>query len=628
MLSRIWLRRVVSISFAVLALGLMGAAQHWDIIELASLDGVLLAKAEPDECFVEIGDQRPINEDGTCDAGTPKVNQAYVWGLTKTRGRLWGGSGPNVICLVSGTLLGTGEPNQNDSWVCEYGDGPFIPPASEGTGDWRPSEIFSYDVVTNQFIDRTPDDPMIHQTLGMRAAGASSRFVYVGGPALGDGINLFAFSAITGQYLGAKHFPEFSNIRKFLLHQGVLYAAVGNEAGGGSVLRFDEDRQSSDFPFGYSVVGLLDGDGSELAVHEGRLFVSTWPNLAGAVGLPTPGGIWMSPPIPEGGLTEEHADPSAPEPWTKRFAYSDYDPDLVTAIATGMGALASFDGYLFFGPMHVPLIGLVAHQTVAEASGYEIDVTETLLNSSRAIAIFRGRNFGTDDEEIELVYGSETLPAFNIFNPAAGWTNQPNRMGMAPLFGPSGFGNIFNNYTWGMAVYRDELYVTTMDWSFVASEFIGDIGGPIPPIEIDPDGFGADMWRFPSADEPAVLETKSGFGNFLNYGGRVLLADEAFLYIGSANPMNLRTDPDEEFHGGWELLKFLTKGEDPALAHARHAPQRSGAMRRRGGRFGPGSAGADALRTGTVTIQVSDPCDGCEVQLGTDEALEVPEPPQ
>ena len=32
-------------------------------------------------------------------------------------------------------------------------------------------------------------------------------------------------------------------------------------------------------------------------------------------------------------------------------------------------------------------------------------------------------------------------------------------MGMAPLFGESGFGNVFNNYTWGMAVYRGELYV-------------------------------------------------------------------------------------------------------------------------------------------------------------------------
>jgi len=97
MLPRIWFRRVALICFSVLALGLLGATYPWGSIELGSLDGVLLTKAAPDECFVEIGEQRPINEDGSCDAGIPKVNQSYVWGLTKTRGRLWGGSGPNIL---------------------------------------------------------------------------------------------------------------------------------------------------------------------------------------------------------------------------------------------------------------------------------------------------------------------------------------------------------------------------------------------------------------------------------------------------------------------------------------------------------------------------------------------------
>jgi hypothetical protein len=290
----------------------------------------------------------------------------------------------------------------------------------------------------------------------------------------------------------------------------------------------------------------------------------------------------MSAPIPEGGLTADHANPaSGAEQWQLVFSYAEYDPDLITVIATGMGALASFDGYLFFGPMHVPTVGLVAHQLAAERFGYEIDPTETLLNSSRAIAIFRGRDFGTSEQQVELVYGSEELPAFNPFKPAEGWKLTPNSMGMAPLSGPSGFGNIFNNYTWGMQVYRGELYVVTMDWSFVASEVLSSGGGgfPAPPVPIDPDNFGADLWRFPSADEPAVLESQTGFGNFLNYGGRVLLADDAYLYIGSANAMNLRAGADDEFKGGWELLKFLPRGEKPALVHAQHAPLRSGTDR-------------------------------------------------
>ncbi len=581
MLTRVWFRRVASICFASLALGLLGA-HHWAWIELDSLDGVLLAKAAPDECFVEIGDQRPINDDGSCDEGIPKVNQAYVWSLTKTRDRLWGGSGTNILCLIGGTLLGAGTPSQNDSWVCEYGEGPLIPPASDGTGDWRPATIFSYDILANRFVDRTPDDPLIQQTLGMRAAGSSADIVYVGGPDLDIGVNLFAYSAITGRYLGSKHFEDIISIRKWLYHEGVLYTTVGNTGGIGSVLRFDADRASPDYPFDYTIVGNLTGDGADLAVHDGRLFVSTWPNLDRTfAGIPTPGGIWMSPPIPESGLTEANADPtSGEEQWQQVFSYVEYDPDLVTVISTGMGALASFDGYLFFGPMHVPTGGVVAHQIVAALFGYEIDLVETLLNSSRAISIFRGKDFGTDDQLVELVYGSEALPAFNPFNPAAGWVVTPNTMGMAPLFGPSGFGNIFNNYTWDMQVYRDELYVVTMDWSLVASELLAASGGAELPIPIDPDNFGADLWRFPSAHEPAVLETQTGFGNFLNYGGRVLLADDAFLYIGTANAMNLRAGPDDEFKGGWELLKFLPKGENPALARALIAPRRAGHSKR------------------------------------------------
>jgi hypothetical protein len=95
---------------------------------LATLSGRVLAKAEPDECFVDIGDSSPIADDGTCEEGTPKVNQAYVWGLTKAKRRLWYGTGPNVVCLVLGALtdaLGDPEPMLNDSWACEYGEGPY-----------------------------------------------------------------------------------------------------------------------------------------------------------------------------------------------------------------------------------------------------------------------------------------------------------------------------------------------------------------------------------------------------------------------------------------------------------------------------------------------------------------------
>ena len=46
----------------------------------------------------------------------------------------------------------------------------------------------------------------------------------------------------------------------------------------------------------------MDGDAAELALHEGRLFVSTWPDVGASLS-----GLWMSPPLPSGGLTAAHA---------------------------------------------------------------------------------------------------------------------------------------------------------------------------------------------------------------------------------------------------------------------------------------------------------------------------------
>lgn len=49
----------------------------------------------------------------------------------------------------------------------------------------------------------------------------------------------------------------------------------------------------------------------------------------------------------------------------------------------------------------------------------------------------------------------------------------------------------------------------------------------------------------------------SGLGNYLNYGIRNMVADGSTLYLGMANPMNLRTDPDDDVpEGGWELIRL------------------------------------------------------------------------
>jgi hypothetical protein len=76
-----------------------------------------------------------------------------------------------------------------------------------------------------------------------------------------------------------------------------------------------------------------------------------------------------------------------------------------------------------------------------------------------------------------------------------------------------------------------------------------------PPI--DPALYGGDLWMFPSTSDKAVPISTTGVGNYLNYGIRNMIPDGPDLYLGTANPMNLRTDPDDDVPaGGWELIRL------------------------------------------------------------------------
>lgn len=512
----------------------------------------LLAKADPDECFNGIGE--PYPDGPPCDEGISKVNQAYVLGLTKSGDDLWFGTAPNVHCLVLGTYLGANIPHETASWVCEFGSSQFSPPLPDFIGDWRPPRIFAYSTENGELVEKTPDHPLIGLTLGIRSAGTLGDVVILGGPTLSPegGINLFAFNTETGECEGLTTLPDYRNIRKWLVVDDVLYTAVGNTDGTGSVLRWIDDVTDAHYPFAFEEVGELDGAGAELAEHEGRLFVSTWPGgeLAGDGGL---AGIWMSPPIPVGGFTSKNFDQ-----WTKVWQVDDYEPSWVTAATYGGGALASFDGYLYWGTMHVPLLSALAHFSVY---GPPEDLTEALkavLGTYRAITIFRGRNFGTEDQETDLVYGMTRLPVYRDGK----WWIVPNNMGRRPLWGLSGFGNFFNNYTWTMKVYHGQLFVGTMDWSYLFFEilntFLESEMGYVPErkLRLPTRFFGADLWRFLCADSPAIPESLAGVGNYTSYGIRTMVSEDA-LYLGMANPMNLLTDPEDDMpEGGWELIRL------------------------------------------------------------------------
>ena len=529
-------------------------------INLPTTNGELLAKAPPDECFDGIGVNYPSGP--PCLTGRPKVNQSYVWGLAKAGDQLWFGTMSNTHCLVEGAYLGQTTPHETSSSVCEFGSSQAARAAQipARIGDFRPPKIYTYNLTTRSFAQRSVPSayqPALNSTLGLRAAGTLGNVVLLAGPSLQGGINVFAFRVSDGQFLAYARLTQYANIRKMLVVNGVMYAGVGRYASSpaqpgektGRVLRWTGNEAA---PISFTEVGIIDSMASELTEHEGRIFATSWPDVESGQASQQ-AGLYMSPVLPSSGLTSSSE-------WVRVWKASDYEPDPVAAATYGGGALASFGGYLYWGTMHVPMMSTISHLRAYPAEAPALSDQAGLLtwarNSERAISIFRGRFFDSAPR-LELVYGESSLPAFVKPDAAPGaWQTQPTGMG-APLWGPSGFGNPFNNYTWAMAVFNGRLWVGTMDWSWLANE---GLSSSIPTAlrEISQANIGADLWYFSSTNAPAFPESINGVGNSASYGVRNMVTGTD-LYLGMANPMNLRTNPDNGALGGWELISLTPK---------------------------------------------------------------------
>jgi hypothetical protein len=138
---------------------------------------------------------------------------------------------------------------------------------------------------------------------------------------------------------------------------------------------------------------------------------------------------------------------------------------------------------------------------------------------------------------VELLYGDSLQPMFSTTN---GWQLMPNKMNVEPTFGPAGF---FNTYDWAMANFQGQLYVGTFDWSFLLVGLLNELLEVVPGItpeevttivsqvsqSFSPGviTFGADLWRFPSPNSAAVVESQFGVGNFphLRYPNDGLVAE-------------------------------------------------------------------------------------------------------
>ena len=539
----------------------LGESIDFEMEATPLLTGSVLAKATPDECFLGFGNSIPAT-DGGCPIGLPKTNEAYVWGMTKAGDQLYFGTGPNILCLVFSSFLGNTEPVFTNSYVCEFGEQSFSPQLPAEIGDWRPPSFYRYDTEQGELVDETwqvlaggplsADFARYYSTVGIRSAGNANGVVFMGGPGFTGGINLFAFDADSGAYLGSQTLPQFTNIRTWAEVNNTLYAAVKTNQdfpgtlAPGAVVRWTPTENDL---FRFVDVGYMDGEAANLAEYNGRLAVTTWPAAFGPGGLiPSVPGLFVSPEISPIGLT-----PLDVLSWQKVWQTTDYDPDQLTALTYGGGAAASFGGYLYWGTMHVPGVSIAAWDEIYGVAGNGLDAAAAVLGTHRAVSIFRG-HFEDGQWVTELVYGEPMLP---VYSPGYGWSMRPTGNG-APLFGRSGFGNLLNNYTWSMAVYDGSLFIGTMDFSYILGDAAaGLLGFPPELLTLLGGSFGADLMRIDSPDQPAYAESLNGIGNFTNYGIRTMVADRGGLYLGTANPMNLMTSLTDDLpEGGWELIRL------------------------------------------------------------------------
>ncbi|MFF3553988.1 hypothetical protein ACWD4V_20070 [Streptomyces tsukubensis] len=542
------------------------------------------ARAQVDECFRSIGGPRPAPRGGVCPSGyQPKINGSYVWSAARSGDYAYFGTLANVTCNASSTYNGDITPHLvKNADVCEYGKGANAGALGPVYGDARTPQILRVNADTQKTEDITPaGDPLIKRTVGLRGAASHNDVVFLfgqlvaEGQTVGHGLSMFAFEGSTGRFLGSKAYTDLVSARGGIVaSDGNLYLA-GRAPGvnGGRVLRWTGDKAN---PFAFETVAQLENDPGYLTTFKNRLVVSGWgtqvPGDNGAVS----GGaakIWMSPPIPETGLTFDGA-----AAWQPVFSWDQYDPDPALGKGVAWGALAEWKGELYVGSYNQAAVGAV--QTMWKTYGQpkgDVLRERDMISASRPTTVFRISDPGTEKQRTTLLYGERTLP---VYNPnTKSWTKKPNLLGQSPKFGPSGFnGNVGNAYSWTFTVFQDRLYMATFDstglitpgarftavnngLSDLTRKKLESVVGPSMKATLG----GGDVWRMDDPAKPAVAETLDGFGNRSQHGVRVFLPfeDKGFLYAGMASSWNLRATTKDR--GGWELNRLTPGGKRAPL---------------------------------------------------------------
>ena len=603
-----------------------------------------LASATPDECFNGIGERvDPVTTnpfvcpDPNPDTGLPipMTNQTYTWSLTEVdipdlpgppvipgNHSLWFGTGGNVLCTTQGALLSEVDEFDFGSSVCEFQESPmvdlypqvFSTPLTQALADWRRAKIYRYDLDSNTLFDKTPpmSDGLFNICLGLRSGFSHGAVViFAGGsfpgfaPGGGNtGVVMFAYNALSGQYIGSKAFPQYRTVRKGKVIAGNLYVGVGANIdfpalGAGRILKWTGQLDSTPTAaevLQFEEVGNMPNIGLGGAAYGGTVrelteYIDGDGNSRIAVSAK---GVWLSPPIPMGGLTT--ADYNN---WKLVHSPAQYEPDYVSLQTYVGGGIESLNGWIYWATMHIPGNTADVHSVctipplpielfgpdqcmgawVDNLAGRGLNSAEynsIYNNTYRSTTLWRIKNAETNNPTIQLLFGESQLGAFDpnggydptdpASDPNDAWTLTST--GYTPMMGSSGYNNPYNNYGWVMQKVDNRIFAGTMDFSTLSRP--NQSPNPANPFPVF--NYGADIWQISGGAGDAlplvIPETTNAFKgfdnagpgvadiyNYMPYGIRTMVpsSDGTKLFVGVASGNNLGA---VDSGNGWQLLQM------------------------------------------------------------------------
>ncbi|MET7419714.1 hypothetical protein [Dactylosporangium sp. NPDC005555] len=570
------------------------------------------AQAQPDRWWFGPGQPTvPIRPGDEPDGGRAQTTQGYVWAFTadEAQRHLWWGTASNATGGGMATLAaeftgaGLGAPvrpwDDPENVTCEfdtsYNATHDVPPTESVAGDALPAQIWQYDIETGAATDRTPSAaqcPDFQRLAGIRAAGSIGDVVLLGGiettttagAQAGGTVVLLAYN-VDGTFLGARRFPEWDNIKNFIVAGGRLYFGVGLAPKGGRAPKGGPGRPTGSVqrwrgtaadPFRFEEVGLLGNQPSYFTVHRDRIVTGTWVGT----GSSEPAGVYISPPLHELG-------PQTRTDWRLVFTAANLFPDPLTAHSMVSFAVVSYEGWIYatFGiPSVAPSLThhLAAYPQIPRGSVAELALA--YMRSSPGGVVYRIKDPGEVNQQVELLYGEHR---YWVYDQDTGeWAMRDNLLHQEPRFGSGGFGSRFNDYVgWGAAVFRGKLYLGTFNTEKVlrditlnpATGLLNEVlARPVRDVEVTlwrqiasrlvfrDNRTAGQVWVFDDADSPARPLTTTGFNNACNWGVRgVLPVGDEHLFFGTNQGWQYPTEPRDgpPRRAGWQLLKY-----DPGAA--------------------------------------------------------------